>query len=193
LWFHCRKCGKFLPKAALAGLGAGVSLVLYSILAINIFLLHTGTGEWLNHVCVPTLIVTIPFFFLYVVLTRGNLSLCEGCNLRENLQASKAIMAKDNVRRMAILSRERRMGAILKADPDLGVILAEMKSIRRAGWQSDESTLILLRLARNLERRSRYCEAADILQRLGLDRRANLMRRRASEEHAERSSESKVG
>jgi hypothetical protein len=186
LWFHCRKCGKFLPRAALAGLGSGVALLLSFILAINIFFLHAGTAEWLNDVCVPTLIVTIPFFLLYVIMARGDLSLCKECNLRKTAQVRKATLARDNARKTAILSRKSRQEQILRADPDMAAILEEMKSGKRVGWQPDERTLILLRLARNLERQFRYAEAADILQRLGLDTRASLMMEQASKRRMER-------
>ena len=192
-WLYCKKCGKFLPKAALSGLGAGVCLILFSILAVNIFLLQSATAEWTNEVCRPIVVIAILFSLVYVVLMlHGDLSLCASCIISESSLIGEAIKARDATRRSAISSRRKRMDMILKDRPDLVAFLEDMKSGRRAGWRPDESTLILLRHAQNLERWSRHSESASIFQRLGLDRKASLMKRQSTEESPHRNPEIKI-
>ena len=175
MWFRCVDCGRLVPSAALAALGAGIMLTLMAFLAFNIFVLHAGTAKWLNNVCVPTALAAMLFGALYAVTWRNGPPRCKQCSLEKEQKTRRAISERLIARKSAAEARSRRIETILSDDPEIGTILEEIKTGRRIGWKPDEKTVILLRLIRDLEHQSRYDEAAEIIKRLELDDRANTM------------------
>ena len=146
-----------------------------AFLAFNIFVLHAGTAKWLNNVCVPTALAAMLFGALYAVTWRNGPPRCRQCSLEKERKTSRAISERLVARKVAAEARSRRIETILNDDYEIGTILEEIKIGRRIGWKPDEKTVILLRLARDLEHQSRYDEAAGIMRRLKLDGRANTM------------------